>query len=147
MYLIKVEYAVFLGSKQKSYRIRLIRYKKIFHLHPERKEFWVIFPSVCGAFRRKFWILNSGFWILIHYLIPIPKNNAILPVGLQLLSNNNAWIMFVTILGIKPRYLISFHPTPYSLLPTPYCQRDVAILLINGIITPMLPDLILSQDD
>ncbi|NET17745.1 MAG: hypothetical protein F6K08_35435 [Okeania sp. SIO1H6] len=41
--------------------------------------------------------------------------------------------MFVTIIGIKPRYLISFYPTPYSLLPTPYSQGDVARLLRNGI--------------
>ena len=52
---------------------------------------------------------------------------------LQLLSNNNGRIMFMTILGIKPSYLISFNPTPYSLLPTPYFQGDVARLLRNGI--------------
>ncbi|MDJ0518144.1 MAG: hypothetical protein QNJ74_18465 [Trichodesmium sp. MO_231.B1] len=60
---------------------------------------------------------------------------------LQLLSNNTASVMFVKIIGIKSKYLISFHPTPYSLLPTlygrcmqrPYYQGDVAIILRNGI--------------
>ncbi|NEQ71801.1 MAG: hypothetical protein F6K23_01105 [Okeania sp. SIO2C9] len=33
---------------------------------------------------------------------------------LQLLSNNNGSAMFVTIIGIKPRYIMSFNPTPYS---------------------------------
>ncbi|NES67575.1 MAG: hypothetical protein F6K24_21205 [Okeania sp. SIO2D1] len=31
---------------------------------------------------------------------------------------------------------MSFHPTPYSLLPTPYSQGDVARLLRNGM-TPL----------
>ena len=43
--------------------------------------------------------------------------------------------MFVTIIGIKPRYLISFHPTPYTLHPTPYFQGDVARLLRFGIMS------------
>ncbi len=38
---------------------------------------------------------------------------------LQLLSNNTASVMFVKIIGIKSKYLISFNPTPYS-------QGDVA---------------------
>ncbi len=59
-------------------------------------------------------------------VIPIPKNNAILPIQLQLLSNNNASVMFVKIIGIKSKYLMSFNPTPYS-------QGDVARLLRNGI--------------
>ena len=54
-------------------------------------------------------------------------------MGLQLLSNNNASVMFVKIIGIKSKYLISFNPTPYSLLPTPYSQGNVARLLRNGI--------------
>ncbi len=37
---------------------------------------------------------------------------------LQLLTNNNASVIFVKIIGIKSKYLISFNPTPYSLLPT-----------------------------
>ncbi|NER02589.1 MAG: hypothetical protein F6K17_08095 [Okeania sp. SIO3C4] len=41
--------------------------------------------------------------------------------------------MFVTILGIKPRYLMSFNPTAYCLLPTAYSQGNVARLLRNGI--------------
>ncbi|NEP07652.1 MAG: hypothetical protein F6K25_12500 [Okeania sp. SIO2G4] len=41
--------------------------------------------------------------------------------------------MFVTILGIDLRYVMSLNPTPYSLLPTPYSQGDVARLLISGI--------------
>nr|WP_293094617.1 hypothetical protein [Okeania sp. SIO2F4] len=41
--------------------------------------------------------------------MPIPKNNAILPMELQLLSNNNASVMFVKIIGIKSKYLISFN--------------------------------------
>ncbi|WP_293063963.1 hypothetical protein [Okeania sp. SIO2B3] len=39
--------------------------------------------------------------------MPIPKNNAILPMQLQLLSNNNASVMFVKIIGIKSKYIIS----------------------------------------
>ncbi len=34
-------------------------------------------------------------------IIPIPKNNAILPMGLQLLSNNNTSVIFIKIIGIK----------------------------------------------
>ena len=41
--------------------------------------------------------------------------------------------MFITILGIKPRYLIYFNPTAYCLLPTAYSQGNVAILLRNDI--------------
>ncbi|RQH23154.1 hypothetical protein D4Z78_06415 [Okeania hirsuta] len=51
-------------------------------------------------------------------IIPIPKNNAILPMRLQLLNNNNISVMFFTFFGIKPRYIISLNPTPYCLLPT-----------------------------
>ena len=61
-------------------------------------------------------------------LIPIPKNNAILPMPLQLLSNNNDSVMFVRIIGINPKYLMPLNPTPYSLLPTPY-----SLLLRNGL--------------
>ncbi len=43
-----------------------------------------------------------------------------LTMALQLLSNNHASVMFVKIIGIKSKYIISFNPTPYSLLPTPY---------------------------
>ncbi len=41
--------------------------------------------------------------------------------------------MFVKIIGIKSKYLMSFNPTPYSLLPISYSQGDVARLLRNGI--------------
>ncbi len=51
---------------------------------------------------------------------------------LQLLSNNTASVMFVKIIGIKSKYIMSFNPTPYSVrtlyatyLP-PYSQVDVA---------------------
>ncbi|MDJ0515453.1 MAG: hypothetical protein QNJ74_04045 [Trichodesmium sp. MO_231.B1] len=64
--------------------------------------------------------------MIISQIIPIPKNNAILPMKLQLLSNNNASVMFVNIIGIKSKYIMSFNPTPYSLFPTPYSQGDVA---------------------
>ncbi|NEP78906.1 MAG: hypothetical protein F6K39_12440 [Okeania sp. SIO3B3] len=47
--------------------------------------------------------------------------------------------MFVTIIGIKPRYLISLNPTAYSLLPTPYSQEDVARLLRFGIPYSLFP--------
>ncbi len=47
--------------------------------------------------------------------------------------------MFVKIIGIKSKYLMSFNPTPYSVrtlhatsLP-PYSQGGVARLLRNGI--------------
>ncbi|NET42645.1 hypothetical protein [Okeania sp. SIO2B3] len=40
--------------------------------------------------------------------IPITKNHAILSMRLQLLSNNNGSVIFVNIIGIKPRYLLSF---------------------------------------
>ncbi len=70
----------------------------------------------------------------IWRIIPIPKNNAILPMRLQLLSNNNDSVMFVRIIGINPKYIIPLSPTPYSLFPTPYSQGDVAKLLRNGII-------------
>ncbi|NEO58207.1 MAG: hypothetical protein F6K54_37240 [Okeania sp. SIO3B5] len=66
-------------------------------------------------------------------IIPIPKNNAILPTELQLLSNNNDSVMFVRIIGINPKYLIPLNHTPYSLLPTPYSQGNVAKLLRNSI--------------
>ncbi len=59
-------------------------------------------------------------------IIPIPKNNAILTMQLQLLSNNNASVMFVKIIAIKSKDIMLFNPTPYSLLPTPYYQGDVA---------------------
>ncbi|NEO58873.1 MAG: hypothetical protein F6K54_41115, partial [Okeania sp. SIO3B5] len=42
-------------------------------------------------------------------------------------------VMFVRIIGINPKYLIPLNPTPYSLLPTPYSQGNVAKLLRNGI--------------
>ena len=58
---------------------------------------------------------------------------------LQLLSNNTSSVMFVKIIGIKSKYLMSFNPTPYSVrtlhatsLP-PYSQGGVARLLRNGI--------------
>ena len=59
-------------------------------------------------------------------LIPIPKNNAILSMQLQLLSNNNDSVMFVRIIGINPKYLMPLNPTPYS-------QGDITKLLRNGL--------------
>ncbi|NEO54213.1 MAG: hypothetical protein F6K54_14660 [Okeania sp. SIO3B5] len=66
-------------------------------------------------------------------LIPILKNNAILPMRLQLLNNNNYSVMFVRIIGINPKYLMSLNHTPYSLLPTFYPQGDITKLLRNGL--------------
>ena len=78
-------------------------------------------------------LILSNLIYQVITIIPITKNNAILPMRLQLLSNNNDSVMLNTIIGIKQGYLISLNPIPYSLLPTLYCQGNVARLLINGI--------------
>ncbi len=54
---------------------------------------------------------------------------------LQLSTDNNNSVMFVRIIGINTKYLMPLNPTPYSLLPTPYSQGNVARLFINGIST------------